>query len=82
VNRPSIISLIPDHGWRNLCHTQSCKQNWQGRKFGKKERRRAHVMGDHGRELEKTMEMQGVMNTKRRRVTFILDYFPVSGEGE
>jgi hypothetical protein len=38
--------------------------------------------GDRRRELEKTLEMQGVMNTRRRRVTFVLDYFSVSGEGE
>jgi hypothetical protein len=29
-----------------------------------------------------TLETQGVMNTKRRIVTFVLDYFPTSGEGE
>jgi hypothetical protein len=34
------------------------------------------------KETGKTLETQGVMNTKRRRVTFILDYFLASGEGE
>jgi hypothetical protein len=29
-----------------------------------------------------TLETQGVLNTSRRRVTFILNYFPASGEGE
>jgi hypothetical protein len=38
--------------------------------------------GDHRRELKKTLEMQGVLNIRRRRVTFILDYFSVSREGE
>jgi hypothetical protein len=38
--------------------------------------------GDRGRELEKTLETQGLLNIRRRRVTFILDYFYVLGEGE
>jgi hypothetical protein len=34
------------------------------------------------KETGETLEMQGVLNIRRRRVTFILDCFPVSGEGE
>jgi hypothetical protein len=34
------------------------------------------------KEIGETLEMQGVMNTRRRRVTFILDYFSVLEEGE
>jgi hypothetical protein len=34
------------------------------------------------KEIGETLEMKGVLNTRRRRVTFILDYFPASGEGE
>jgi hypothetical protein len=43
---------------------------------------RARATGDRGIELEKTLETQGVLNIKRRRVTFVLDYFFVSREGE
>jgi hypothetical protein len=64
------------HATRNLAD-----KNWQGRKCGKEGRERARD-GDRRRELEKTLETQGVLNIRRRRVTFILDYFPVSGEGE
>jgi hypothetical protein len=38
--------------------------------------------GDRRGELEKTLEMQGVLSIRRRRVNFVLDYFFVSGEGE
>jgi hypothetical protein len=55
-------------------------KNWQERKCGKK--RESARDGDRRRELEKTLETQGVLSIRRRRVTFILDYFPVSGEGE
>jgi hypothetical protein len=34
------------------------------------------------KETRETLEAQGVLNTRRRRVTFVLDYFPASGEGE
>jgi hypothetical protein len=34
------------------------------------------------KETGETLETQGVMNTGRRRVTFVLDYFPAPGEGE
>jgi hypothetical protein len=34
------------------------------------------------KEIGETLEMQGVLNTRRRRVTFVLDYFSASGEGE
>jgi hypothetical protein len=34
------------------------------------------------KETGETMEMQGVLNTRRRRVTFVLDYFPAFEEGE
>jgi hypothetical protein len=34
------------------------------------------------KETRETMETQGVLNTRRWRVTFVLDYFPISGEGE
>jgi hypothetical protein len=49
------------------------KTNWQERKCGIK--RRASATGDRERELEKTLETQGVLNTRRRRVAFVLDYF-------
>ena len=38
--------------------------------------------GDRRGELEKTLETQGVLSIRRRRVTFVLDYFSVLGEGE
>jgi hypothetical protein len=34
------------------------------------------------KETGETLEMQGVSNIRRMRVTFVLDCFPVSGEGE
>jgi hypothetical protein len=34
------------------------------------------------KETGENLEMQGVLNTRRRRVTFVLDFFPASGEGE
>jgi hypothetical protein len=43
--------------------------------------RAMHVMGIT-KGTGETLEMQGVLNTMRRRVTFVLDYFPVSREGE
>jgi hypothetical protein len=51
--------------------------------------KRGNVVGERAvratgiaKETGETLETQGVLNTRRRRVTFILDYFPASGEGE
>jgi hypothetical protein len=53
--------------------------NWQERKCGKGRAVRATGIA---KETGETLEKQGVLNIRRRRVTFILDCFPVSGEGE
>jgi hypothetical protein len=50
VNRPSIKALIPDHGWGNSCHTQSC---------GEKGKRGSVVKGresTHDRDCERELE--------------------------
>jgi hypothetical protein len=80
VNRPSVKSLRPDHGWGNSCHTQSCREKG---KRGSVVRvvERAHAIGiveENWRNSGNT----GSSEHRRRRVTFVLDYFSVSGEGE
>jgi hypothetical protein len=51
--------------------------------------KRENVVGERAvratgiaKETGETLEMKGVLNTRRRRVTFVLDYFPTSEEGE
>jgi hypothetical protein len=51
--------------------------------------KRENVVGERAvcatgiaKETGETLEMKGVLNTKIRRVTFVLDYFPASREGE
>jgi hypothetical protein len=51
-------------------------------KRGKVVEKRAVCVTGIAKETGETLETQGVLNTRRRRVTFVLDYFPVSGEGE
>jgi hypothetical protein len=51
-------------------------------KRGNVVRKRAVRVTGIAKNTEETLETQGVLNTRKRRVTFILDYFPVSGEGE
>jgi hypothetical protein len=45
-------------------------------------RRRVVRVTGIAKETGETLETQGVLNIRRRRVTFILDYFLVLGEGE
>jgi hypothetical protein len=46
------------------------------------EKRAAHATKKSQKRVGETLEMQGILNIRRRRVTFFLDCFPVSGEGE
>jgi hypothetical protein len=51
-------------------------------KGGNVEKRATHTTEKSQKRIGETLEKQGILNTRRRRVTFILDCFPVSGEGE
>jgi hypothetical protein len=56
VNRPSVTTLRPDHGWRNSCHTQPLQTNWQERKCGGGERARRGIAKESWRNPRKCME--------------------------
>jgi hypothetical protein len=81
VNRPSVIALRPDHERQNSRHTQPCRQIGKGGNVVEEKRREVRTTGIT-KETGETLETQGVINTRRRRVTFVLDYFPASREGE
>jgi hypothetical protein len=80
VNRPSIKSLRLDHGWGNSCHTQSCREKGK-RGSVAKGRERVRVIGI-AEENWRNYGNTGSYEHRRRRVTFVLDYFFVLGEGE
>jgi hypothetical protein len=80
VNCPYVKSLRPDHGQGNSCRTQSCREKGK-RGSVLKGRERVHATGiakENWRNSGNTRSSEH----RRRRVTFVLDYFYVSGEGE
>jgi hypothetical protein len=80
VNRPSVKALRPDHGWGNSRHTQSCREKGKrGSVVKGRERARATGIAE---ENWRNSGNTGSSEHRRRRVTFVLDYFSVSGEGE
>jgi hypothetical protein len=82
VNRPSVKSPRPDHGQKNSRHAQSCREKARKEVWGNRERekraRATRIVEENWRNSENT----GSFEYRRRRVTFVLDYFFVSGEGE
>jgi hypothetical protein len=80
VNCPSVKALRPDHGRGNSRHTQSCREKGK-RGSVVKSGDRARTTGI-AEENWRNSGNTGSSEHRRRRVTFVLDYFSVSREGE
>jgi hypothetical protein len=80
VNHTSVKALRPDHGRGNSCHTQSCRDKGKRGSVvkGRQRERATGIIEENWRNSGNT----GSSEHRRRRVTFVLDYFFVSGEGE
>jgi hypothetical protein len=63
VNRPSVKTLRPDHGWGNSRHTQSCREKGKrGSVVEEKRKEGEHATGDRRRELEKLWNHRELLN--------------------
>jgi hypothetical protein len=80
VNHLSIKDLRPIHGWGNLCHMQSYRE--KGKRGSVVKGRERACTTRIVEENWRNSGNRGSSEHRRRRVTFVLDYFSVLGEGE
>jgi hypothetical protein len=80
VNCPSVKSPRPNHGWGKFVpHAILQRKGKRGGVVkGRKKPRATAITEENWKKSGNT----GSSEPRRRRVTFVLDYFSVSGEGE